>query len=34
MQWKDSFPAVARLGDTDYRVELQDKTKVFHFNLF
>ncbi|KAJ8046128.1 hypothetical protein HOLleu_09322 [Holothuria leucospilota] len=33
MQWKGPFRVVAGIGDTDYRVELRDKSKVFHVNL-
>lgn len=33
MQWKGPFRVVAGIGDTDYRVELWDKSKVFHVNL-
>lgn len=33
MQWKGPFEVIERVGVTDYRVQLESGTKVFHINM-
>ncbi|XP_041470756.1 uncharacterized protein LOC121420251 [Lytechinus variegatus] len=33
LQWKGPFNVIAKIGASDYRIDLNGKTKVFHINL-